>query len=238
MRVRKVPLALGTVAVLAVVATNCNNSKGGGPTGLPPGTSLVRFVHAVADAKAFDFYANDSLAVPGLVYFKGTAYVSVDSNSAMPIKVTPLIDTTSVLINTTEPVTVGHTFTFYAVGPSASISTLFTSDSNTAPTTTAIKLRVVHVAPSVASLDVYISPLGSARPATPTIAGLLFKTPSAYQLVAPGDYEVRLTVAGDTVVAVDDTLAGLTNGAVRTIVAMDSTGGGLPIKAINLPDAR
>jgi trimeric autotransporter adhesin len=245
MRARKLSLALGAVSVLVVAATNCSNSNsksGGGPTGpgggLPPGTSLVRFVHAVAKGRAYDFYTNDSLAVSGLVYLKATGYIQVDSNSALPIKVTPKGDSTTVLINTTEPVTVGHTFTFYAVGPAGSAATLFTSDSNTAPLATAIKLRFVNVAPTMPSIDVYMSPLGTPRSITPTISGVAFKVPSAYQHVAPGSWEVWLTPAGDTTVAVDDTLASLANGAVRTVVAMDTTGGGLPLQSIVLPDAR
>jgi hypothetical protein len=239
MRVQRLPLALGAVAVLGVVATDCSKSGGGGnPTGPPAGQALVRFVHAVGDAHAYDFWVNHTETISGLVYLKGTAYSNVDTNSASLIQVTPKADSANVAIAATYPLTDGHTFTFYVVGPSASMSTLFTSDSNTAPAGTFIKLRVVHVAPSSPSLDVYITPIGATLPATPTIAALPFKTPSTYQLVAPGDWEVRLTTAGNTTVAVDDTLLGLANGAVRTVVAMDNLGGGLPLHAINLPDAR
>ncbi|GEM_PF-2205999 len=244
MRGRSVPLALGVAAVFAVGSTSCSSSGGGGggggggPTQPPAGKALLRFVHAVADARAFDFYAENSKAISGLVFLKGTSYIVEDTSSAAPIQVTPKGDSTHVLINTTVTITPNHTFTFYAVGPAANITTLFTSDSNTAPVTTAIKLRFVNVAPSGGALDVYASAVGDTLPTTPLIGGLQFKAASVYQLLAPGSWEIRMTQAGSRTVAVDDTLNSLNNGAVRTVVVMDNLGGGLPLHAINLPDAR
>jgi hypothetical protein len=236
-------LALGAAAVF-VIATGCSTSHSGsaggtGPTSPPPNQALLRFIHAVADARAFDYYVNGSKVIDGLVFLKGTAYQVVDSGSSH-IQVLPKGDTAvaDVVLDTTVSITPNHTYSFYAVGPKATISSLFTPDSNTAPANGDIKLRIVHVAPSAGSVDVYVTPLGDTLPDNPTVAAQAFETASLYQLEAPGDWEIRITTAGSRTVAIDDTLSGLTAGAVRTAVAMDNLNGGLPLHAINLPDAR
>jgi len=242
MRVRMSSLALGAAAGAAIV-TGCSTSHSGSasnPITTPPANqALLRFIHGVADSRALDVYVNGSKVIGGLVYLKGTAYEVVDSGSAK-IQWLPLGDTAyaDIVLDTTVEISPNHTFSFYAVGPKATISPLFTPDSNTAPKNGDIKLRVVNVAPGAAgAVDVYITPLGDSLPATPTIAALPFKTASLYQLETPGDWEIRITAPDSTTVMVDDTLSGLAGGAVRTAVVMDNLGGGLPLHAINLPDS-
>jgi hypothetical protein len=235
-------LALGAAAgiVIAVGCSTSHSGSGSNPITTPPANqALLRFVHGIADARAMDVWVNGAKVIPGLVYLKGTSYEVVDSGLAR-VEWIPKDDTVGadVVLDTTVEISPNHTFSFYAVGPKAGITPLYTPDSNTAPKNGDIKLRVVHIAPGAAgALDVYVTTLGDSLPAAPTIAGLGFKTASLYQLETPGDYEIRITLAGSRTVAVDDTLSGLTAGAVRTAVVMDNLGGGQPLHAINLPDA-
>ena len=84
---------------------------------------------------------------------------------------------------------------------------LFVDDPGNAPAAGNVKVRVVHGAPGVPTVDIYVTAPGASLPATPTIPGL------AYTAVAPesgspaleitgGSYEIRATVTGDQTRAV------------------------------------
>jgi hypothetical protein len=229
MQVRSVSLRLGAAAALVASATACK------VTSAPKSTALVRFVHAVSNGGPFDFYANNTRQVNGLPFQHATSYFTLDSGQAVTFAVTRLNDTTP-LVTTTETVVAAHTYTFMAVDSMAGLAPLFVSDSNTAPSATAVKLRLINAAPSFKLADIYIVSQGNAL-GTPTLSAFGFEQVSTYQLVPPGSYFVFATAAGNPLtVAAIDTLSNLPNGSVRTIILMDSKSGGLPLATVTVND--
>ncbi len=227
---RTTPLALGAAAALAVSVAGCNLGTANKTT------ALVRFVHAVSNGGPFDFYANSSREVNGLEFQNATSYFVVDSGQAISFAVTKINDATP-LVTTTESVVAAHTYTLMAADSMSGLTPLFIADSNTAPASNAVKLRVIHAAPSFKSADVYIMPQGSALPASPTLSAFLFEQVSQYELKKPGSYYVVATAPGDpNTIAAVDTLPSLGNGTVRTIILLDSKKGGLPLKTITVND--
>ena len=227
---RTTPLALGAAAVLAVSVAGCNLGTANKTTG------LVRFVHAVSNGGPFDFYANKTRDVNGLEFQNATSYFVVDSGQAIPFAITKINDTTP-LVTTTESVVAAHTYTLMAADSMSGLTPLFISDSNTAPVSDAVKLRVIHAAPSFRSADIYIMLQGSALPASPILSAFLFEQVSQYELKSPGSYYVVATAPGDpNTIAAVDTLSGLGDGTVRTIILLDSKKGGLPLKTITVDD--
>jgi hypothetical protein len=228
---RPTPLALGAAAVLALSVAGCN--LGVTP---PKTTGQVRFIHAVSNGGPFDFYANNKLAVNGLEFGNATSYVVVDSGQAVPFGIT-IVNQTKPLATTTEAVAAAHTYTLMAVDSMQGLTPLFIPDSNTAPVSTAVKLRVIHAAPSFRAVDIYIVRQGDALPSSPVLANFVFEQVSTYQLKKPGAYFVIATAPGNpAVIAAVDTTANLSNGSVRSIVLMDSKKGGLPLKTIDIND--
>lgn len=84
---------------------------------------------------------------------------------------------------------------------------MLVDDPGNTPAAGNVKVRVVHGAPGVPTVDIYVTAPGATLPAAPTIAGL------AYTAIAPasgtkalevagGNYEIRATVAGDQTKAV------------------------------------
>lgn len=227
---RTKPLAFAAAGALTVSVAGCNLGVA------PKNTGLVRFVHAVSNGGPFDFYAKNTREVNGLEFQHATSYFVVDSGQAIPFAITKVNDSTP-LATTTESVVGAHTYTFMAADSMAGLTPLFISDSNSAPVSTAVKLRVIHAAPSFKTADVYIIKQGEALPSSPTFSAFQFEGVSTYQLKPPASYYVVATAPGNPAVIVAvDTLSNLGNGTVRTVVILDSKKGGFPLATIDIND--
>ena len=55
-------------------------------------------------------------------------------------------------------------------------------------------------------------------------------------LAPAGSYQIRVTPTGSRTVAIDSGTVALTAGQIRTVVAVDNSGGGSPFGAIILKD--
>jgi Domain of unknown function (DUF4397) len=226
---RKASLAVG-VAVLIASLTTCKLATAN------KSTALVRFVHAVSNAGPLDFYADTVRDVNGLEFQNATSYFVVDSGQAIPFSVN-IINQTTPIVTTTETVAAAHTYTFMAADSMAGLTPLFIADSNTAPSSTDVKLRVIHGAPSFKTVDIYFINQGDTLPSTPALGSFQFEQVSQYQLKKPGSYYMVATAPGDpTTIATVDTLSSLGNGTVRTIILMDRKKGGLPLASITVND--
>jgi len=230
MRLRSVPLSLGAAVVVVAFAAGCK------VTSAPKTTALVRFVHAVSNGGPFDFYANNTRDVNGLEFQKATSYFTVDSGQAILFSVSR-INADTPLFTTSENVMPGHTYTFMAADSMSALTPLFVSDSNTAPNNSRVKLRVIHAAPSLKLLDVYIAPLGQTLTVPATLSNMSFEQVSQYQVVPAGSYEVVATQPGNPdSIAAFDTLTGLSTGTVRTIILLDSKTAGAQLSTITVND--
>jgi hypothetical protein len=233
MRARNAHRTLGVVAVLIASVTGCKM------TSAPKTTALVRYIHAVTNGGPFDFYTDGTREVNGLEFRSATDYFVIDSGTSVPFEVTRInAGASAPLITTNESVLAAHTYTFMIADSMSDLTPLFISDSNTAPNSKAVKLRLIHAAPSFRTVDIYIVSEGSALGATPTLGDVNFEQVSTYQIVPPGSYEVVFTAPGNpSAIAADDTLASLGTGTVRTIILMDSKTGTLPLSVVTVNDA-
>jgi len=135
-------------------------------------------------------------------------------------------------------VSVGAYTTVFAAGPfNGAIQALvpFTDD-NTTPTTGNARVRIIHMAPTASSVDVYIVPSGNdIAGLNPQISGLTYQNPSSYQQLSANTYDVVVTVTGQQVILIRDTYT-LTSQQVRTVVILDNANGGGPYSQIILND--
>jgi hypothetical protein len=113
-------------------------------------------------------------------------------------------------------------------------------DSGAAPSTGQAKLRVVHGAPAVPAVDIFVTAPADALPSTPTIDNLAFsqQAPAATQAalqVPAGSYRVRAVVDGQTAVAFDATVT-LAAGNDIVLVAVPDAGPSVsPIQLLVAP---
>jgi hypothetical protein len=144
-------------------------------------------------------------------------------------------------------VTIGNNtdYTVYATGGvgASAIASFVTTDTNTAPTVGAARVRVVHLSPTAGNVDLFVTAVGADLAlATPTLANVPYQAAAYLPSVAAGTYQVRAVPAGTAAVsraaAVSINLASVAipaNGA-RTIIAADNNVGGAPLRFITLTD--
>ncbi|HKX12520.1 MAG TPA: DUF4397 domain-containing protein [bacterium] len=128
-------------------------------------------------------------------------------------------------------------YTLIALGSAASLAPLLLTDDNTIDQESTAKLRFVHASPSVGALDFYVTTVGADLAGiNPLLSDLAFGEVSEYLIVGPNTYQIRATLTGTKTVAIDSGNFVLSASQVRTGVAVDKSGGGLPPSIVFLPD--
>ena len=224
-------LALTLLATLAVAACDDDDND----VTAPATTAQLRVVHASPDAPNVDVLVDNTAALTNVAYKAASAYLQVPSGSRnLKVRAT---GTTTVVIDQTATLNEGSAYTVIATGRVASIAPLVLTDDQTSPAAGNVRVRLVHASPAAGNVDIYVtSTTADITTATPTLANVAFRAASNYLEVPAGTYRVRITPAGTKTVAIDVNNIALTAGQVRTAVAVDAPGGGVPLGAILLAD--
>lgn len=195
----------------------------------------LRVVHASPNAPAVDVRVDGDGVLSGVPYLGASDHLGVDAGDR-DIEVL-VAGTETVVISATLPLEEDTSTTVLATGLVADIAPLVLEDDRSAPAAGQAKLRVVHGAPSAPTVDVYVTAPGAAL-TQPTLEDVPFRGASGYLSVPAGNYQVRVTVANTTTVAIDTGAVAVPAGAVLTAVAVDAPGGGTPFDVLVLDDAR
>jgi hypothetical protein len=225
---RAVVLATAVGPMLAACGSSDSDSSAA-PAGP---TAQVRAVHASSDTGAVDVRANGAVAFGGVTFGQASSFAAVPAG-ATRLQVNPAGTATSA-IDVTPTLTADRRYTVVALGNSASgtpaaeaLGAVLIEDSGAAPATGNVKVRVVHGAPTVQPVDIYVTAPSAALPGTPTIPALAFRSvaPASGQAaleVPGGDYRVRVTLAGNTTVTYDSGAVTLPAGGDLVLVAVPS----------------
>jgi hypothetical protein len=199
----------------------------------------VRVVHASPDAPAVDIYVNGNIVLENLPFREYSEYLSLPVGTYnVEIKVT---GTNTVVKQLSVPLQAGKDYTAiavgYAGGASPGFDVMLLEDDNSAPADGRIKIRVAHTAPGAPAVDVYVTtPFETLSGKQPVLTNVPFKAASGYLSVPIGMYQARVAVAGTKTIAIDSHRLVTWGGMIRTIIAVDSKGGGAPFDLILLPD--
>lgn len=203
-------------------------------------SARVRIVHASPDAPAVDIYVNGGKVLENLPFREYSEYLSLPTGTYnVEIKVA---GTNTLVKQISVPVQAGKDYTAIAVGYAGSGRTpgfdvMLLEDDNSAPADGRIKLRVAHTAPGAPAVDVYVTtPFETLEGKQPVLTNVPFKAASGYLTVPIGMYQARVVVAGTKTIAIDSHRLVTWGGMIRTIIAVDSAGGGAPFDLILLPD--
>jgi hypothetical protein len=195
-------LALGAIAALG---TGCHDSN-------HTATTQLRAIHASPDAPNVDVLVNGVAKLSNVPYQTASNFLTIPAGTTS-LTVDPT-GTTTPVVNTSLALTADRQYTAIVLGLASAtapvgeqIEAVIVDDPGNAPAAGNVKVRVVHGAPGVPTVDIYVTAPGASLPATPTIPGL------AYTAVAPasgspaleitgGSYEIRATVTGDQTRAV------------------------------------
>jgi len=190
-------LALGFIGQLTTACHDSNTQP----------TTELRAIHASSDAPNVDVIVNGVKTLTNVPYETASSFLTIPAGTTT-LAVNPTGTSTSV-IDTSVALTANQQYTAIVVGLVASsapegeqVQAVLVDDPGNAPASGNVKIRVVHGAPGVPTVDIYVTAPGASLPAAPTIPAL------AYTAVAPasgskaleitgGTYEIRATVTGD-----------------------------------------
>jgi hypothetical protein len=177
---------------------------------------------------------SNKILVANVPYKTASRFLSVASGSRN-IKVNAA-GTSTTVINANLDEALNSFTTIIAADFSEQIVPLVLPDENTPPADPdSLKVRVVHGAPSAPPVDVYVTVPGlDISTTTPNLSDVAFKGISAFLEVLEGNYQIRLTEVGSDTPIYDSGEIQLVAGSILTVVAVDATGGGLPVSLVVL----
>lgn len=210
-----------------------------------PATTQLRAIHASADTPAVDVYVNGVRALGGVTFGQASGFNTIPAGSTR-VQVTPAGQPASAApIDVQATLAERRDTTAIAVGSGASGATrlqaVVIDDDGAAPPSGQVKVRVVHGAPSVPAVNVFVTAPDAALPSSPTIPNLSFaqQAPAAGQAalqVPAGNYRIRIAVAGQSAVAFDSGTLALAAGSDIVVVAVPDAGPSLsPVQLLVAP---
>jgi Domain of unknown function (DUF4397) len=246
-----------SLAVLAVAAllAGCGTRDATDPL-IPGPQGRVRLVNLITDTTRGRVNAIlESVPFGVNLVYGGTTPSSLPS-PATAIYSPILAGTRSLLLRrtldtattvATFPLTIANAtdYTVYATGgaTATAIAAIITTDTNTAPALGAVRVRVVHLAPTAGNVDVFVTAVGADLAlATPTLSNVPYRAAAYLPSVAAGTYQVRVVPAGTAPasraasVAINLASIALPANGARTIIAADANVGGAPYRFITLTD--
>ena len=202
-------------------------------------TPTIRALHASPDAPAVNIWVNGAPALTGVDYTQGSGFVPViEENNIQVEAIIPggnavVIDEDVALDYSTET-------TIIAVGNVPPVPLAITNPSDSRITQGYFRAQVVHASPSAPAVDVYVTTLGADLNGESPVNGagtpLAFTDYTAQLEVPAGDYQIRITAAGNPdAVVYDSGEIPLAAGADLMLVAVENTGpGATPVQLVVL----
>lgn len=197
-------------------------------------SSHLRFVQAVPNAPAVDLLVDATPRAASLGYGAATGFLRVEAgNRRVQVRQS---GTSTMLMDLTMPVEFPRAYTVISSGLLNDVQPIVAPDTASIPLSGEIKLRVLQMAPSGGTVDVYVTdPNASLVGATPVFEDLPFRGNTEYLVLPVGNLRIRVTTAGTTTTLVDLTrLFG--ERVMRTVVMTDAAGGGAPFTGLLLID--
>lgn len=164
-------------------------------------------------------------------YATATAYSSLSSGSRH-LQIEPSGSSTFI-IDETLSLTSGSDSTIVVSNLAPNIMALDLPDDNSAPLSGDFKIRVVNVAPSMGSANVFVVPDGTVLSnVAPTLSRLGVESASGYQSFTAGTYDVFFTIPGTISSFIETGPIVFSAGEIRTMVALDNQAGGFTFTAL------
>lgn len=209
-------------------------------------TPTIRALHASPDAPAVNIWVNGTEALTGVDYAQGSGFVPVLEENIIEVEAiipggNAVVITEGVALDYSTETTVIAVDTVAendVPGPIRPLAITNPADSRITPGY--FRAQVVHASPSAPPVDVYVTALDADLAGSSPVNGAM--TPLAFeqyteQLEVPaGNYQIRITLAGDPeTVVYDSGEVGIADGADLMIVAVENTGPGeMPVQLVVL----
>ena len=223
----------------ALTLAACNDSGNNRRT--PPvqvtETFQVQVLHGSPDAPAVDVLVDGATVLSNVDYKDGSAALTLDAGVHSIAVEGILPGGNATVIGPADISFSGNTvYTIAAVNSVASIEPVVISRPDTAVSAGSARLFLLHGAEPAPQVDVYLTTPGADLSASAPVGSFAFKETIGPAEVAAGDYQVRVTAAGDPAAVVFDSgTVSLNDGDDFTIAALPNTvGGAAPISLVVL----
>jgi hypothetical protein len=190
-----------------------------------------RVIHASPDSPPVNILVDGVAFRSGVDYKGGTGFTFVTPRTYRFGIEAILPGEDALIIDQSVPLVAGSEFTVLALGKDATdtVHTLIIENNFEEIPDGNARVQFVHAAPDAPVLDVYLTAEGASLPAaTPVITVTYDEYPADRQLIAPGDYVLRVTPEGDpnTVLFDSGPLGTLGNRADLLFVLVENTAAG------------
>ncbi|RZQ56005.1 hypothetical protein CWI82_01445 [Pseudidiomarina tainanensis] len=228
---------LGLALSAAVLVAACGSSDNDTPDNIvtppppPPASTFVRVHHSVADAPDVNVLVDGTAALEGVPFGASSGVLELEEGS-YSIQVDGILPDESVatVIGPADLEFAGdNRYEIFAVGSVAdeTIAPLVIENPVSDIPDGSFRVQVVHAAPNAPAVDVYLTAVDADLSAEQPAATLEFTDYSAQLDVPAGEYQVRITAAGDASAVVYDSGAlDLAAGADLVVAAVTNTGTG------------
>lgn len=198
---------------------------GCGNEGIPQ--ARIRAINASPDTSSIDVYDGDGVIFDGVDYSRNTEYQTLEAESH-DLKITfndsftTFFDSSKSLRGDTDYTLILYDFQDVAAG-------VLLRDENDKPPSGQAKIRIIHAAPSLDGVDLYITRAGESLDSqTATLEDIRFREVSDYLQSISGDYRVRVTERNNQNVLADSGDIAIGGGRTYTMLLLDHRGGGEP----------
>ncbi len=226
-----------SLAVAALGLSACDSSNDGTPVTPPTPTFDLQVLHASPDAPPVDIVVNGSAALQNVDYKQGSGRFQFDEGS-LNIAVEGILPSGNApVIGPVDLSFVGNNiYTVVALDEVANIAPVIIEQPRTPVTTGSARLNVLHAAAAAPQVDVYVTTPGADLAASPVVGTFSFTESIGPAEVTAGDYQIRVTPAGDpTTVVFDSGTITLADGNDLFVAAVPNTSGGAaPISLVVL----
>lgn len=227
-----------SLAVMALGLAACDSSSNSSAPVPPPAATFdLQVLHASPDAPAVDVVVRGNTVLEGVDYKQGSGRFQF-IEGALNIAVEGILPSGNVPV--IGPVDLNFSgdniYTIVAVNDVANIAPVVVAQPRTAVSAGSARLNVLHAAAAAPQVDVFVTTPGADLTATAPVGSFAFEETIGPAEVAAGDYQIRVTPAGDPATVVFDSgTITLADGDDLFVAAVPNTGGGnAPISLVAL----
>ncbi len=237
------PLSLAALTLALAACGSSSSSSTPAPADPPPPASIAtaQALHASPDAPPVIISFNGVPQPSETDFREGTRVLNITAGD-VEIQVDGVLPGGNATV--IGPVTVPfEADTFYrviAVNDVANVEPIILEEPETDVPAGTVRLRVLHAAPMAPEVDVYLTAPGADLTASAPVGTFEFGGDLGPAEVSAGDYQIRVTVAGDpAAVAFDSGTVTLDGGGNLLVAAVENTTtGASPISLVVMPAAQ
>lgn len=196
----------------------------------PPvvGEFKLQVLHASPDAPAVNVLVDGAETLAGVDFKAGSGVLTLDEGD-YEIQVDGILpgDNAAVIGPTTLTFAADTLYSVIAINDVANIEPLILEQPDTAVPAGSVRVRVVHAAPAAPEVDVFVTAPGADLTAEAPLGTFEFGGDLGPVEVTGGDYQIRVTAAGDPAAVVFDSgTVALPADANLLVAAVANTGAG------------